>query len=155
MSGNANCICTDVSAMIYRGAMKAHDLFRLGRQLTRIAEEAMQSADRPRTPPGVRLILMDIHAEPGSSIGQISARTGLPQSYVSESVARLREQGVLDTSADPADGRRTLVRVDPAIPRAVAKAGAVPVDRALIAAGADKRLIADLDALASRLNERG
>lgn len=61
----------------------------------------------------------------------IAARTGLPQSYVSESVTRLREQGVFETRADPSDARRTLVRASAAIPRAVTRAGAVPVDRAL------------------------
>jgi DNA-binding MarR family transcriptional regulator len=136
--------------------VKAHDLFRLGRQLTKIAETAMRSAaEAPSTPPGVRLILADVSAEPGSSIGQIAARTGLPQSYVSESVARLRDQGVLATWADPADGRRTLVGVDPAIPRAVARAGAVPVDEALIDAGADHALIVSLETLAGRLDARG
>jgi DNA-binding MarR family transcriptional regulator len=139
--------------------MKAHDLFRLGRQLTKIAEDAMRSTAAPSTPPGVRLILMDVHAEPGSSIGQIATRTGLPQSYVSESVARLRDQGVFETWADPADGRRTLVGIGADVPRAVARAGAASVDRALIAAAgtgnsaADRKLIAGLEALAIRLNE--
>jgi DNA-binding MarR family transcriptional regulator len=147
--------------MIYPVDVKAHDLFRLGRQLARIAEETMRrSTDAPTTPPGMRLILMDVAAEPGSSIGQIAARTGLPQSYVSESVARFREQKVIETWSDPTDGRRTLVRVGAATPRAVARAGAVSVDDALITAagtgdpGTDAALIADLEALAARLNQR-
>jgi DNA-binding MarR family transcriptional regulator len=141
--------------------VNAHDLFRLGRQLTKIAESAMRSAaGAPSTPPGVRLVLMDVAAEPGSSIGQIAARTGLPQSYVSESVARLRDQGAFDTRTDPADGRRTLVTLSAAIPGAVARAGAVPVDDVLIAAvgagdpEADRALIASLETLAGRLDER-
>ena len=146
--------------MIYHVDVKAHDLFRLGRQLTKIAEEAMRSPNAPSTPPGVRLILMDVRGEPGSSIGQIAARTGLPQSYVSESVARLRDQGVFETWTDPADGRRTLVGIGAGVPRAGARAGAASVDDALIAAGgsgnfrADKKLIAELEAFAIRLNER-
>ena len=73
----------------------------------------------------------------------VTARTGLPQSYVSESVARLRDQGIVETSADPADGRRTLVRVTAEHPRTVAAKGAVPVDAAL-AAGGDVRLARSL-----------
>lgn len=118
-------------------AMKAHDLFQLGRWLAKIAEDTMRPANAPVTPPGVRLILMDVAAAKDSSIKDITARTGLPQSYVSESVARLREQGVLRTQADPADGRRTLVRLTRDAPRAVARAGAVSVDKALIAALGD------------------
>jgi hypothetical protein len=42
------------------------------------------------SPAGVSLC--GIHAHPGSSIGDIPARAGMPQSHVSETVARLREQ---------------------------------------------------------------
>src|SRR5262245_5412053 len=103
-------------------SVKAHDLFRLGRQLSQLAEDAMRPPGSPKTPPGVQLILMEVHAQPDSTIGQLAARTGLPQSYVSESVARLRDQGALATRPDPADGRRTLVGIAPGIPHAVARA---------------------------------
>ncbi len=131
--------------------MKAHDLFQLGRWLAKIAEDAMRPANAPVTPPGVRLILMDVAAAKDSSIKDITKRTGLPQSYVSESVARLRDQGVLTTQADPTDGRRTLVGLTRAAPRAVARAGAVSVDKALLAALGDidpktgAKLIANLE----------
>lgn len=74
-------------------------------------------------PTSVRIVLVDAHEHPGSTIGQIVARTGFPQSHVSAAVARLRDSGLLVTEADPADRRRTLVRpthgrrVDP--PRAI------------------------------------
>ena len=83
-------------------------------------------------------MLRDVFAHPGSSITDITARTGLPQSYVSESAARLRSQGILETSADPADGRRTLVRVSAEHPRTVAGKGSAPVDAALAAALANR-----------------
>jgi DNA-binding MarR family transcriptional regulator len=35
----------------------------------------------------------------------------MPQSHVSETVARLRKQGTVGSFPDPADRRRTLVRV--------------------------------------------
>jgi hypothetical protein len=109
-------------------------------------------------PTGPSLVLRDVFAHPGSSITDITARTGLPQSYVSESVARLRSQGILETSADPADGRRTLVRVSAGHPRTVAAKGSAPVDGALAAAlgepdggPAVAEIVATLSALAERL----
>ena len=109
-------------------------------------------------PTGPSLVLRDVFAHPGSSITDITARTGLPQSYVSESVARLRSQGILETSADPADGRRTLVRVSAGHPRTVAAKGSAPVHGALAAAlgepdggPAVAEIVATLSALAERL----
>ena len=121
-----------------------------------------QASGRPRQAPflptGPSLVLRDVFAHPGSSITDITARTGLPQSYVSESVARLRSQGILETSADPADGRRTLVRVSAGHPRTVAAKGSAPVDGALAAAlgepdggPAMAEIVATLSALAERL----
>jgi DNA-binding MarR family transcriptional regulator len=143
--------------------MNALDLIMLGRQLTKIGEEALRGAQAPSrsarpTPAGPSLVLRDVFAHPGSSISDITARTGLPQSYVSESVAGLRDQGILETSADPADGRRTLARVSPGHSRTVVAKGSVSVDATLAAVlgepdgGADVTQIIDtLDALAARL----
>lgn len=66
----------------------------------------------PRIPPGEVMVLEDVLAHPDSSVGEIAERTGLAQSHVSATVARLGASGALNTSADPADGRRTLVRVN-------------------------------------------
>jgi DNA-binding MarR family transcriptional regulator len=67
----------------------------------------------------VRLVLIDIGANPGSSINEITARTDYPQSHVSTSVSKLRELGVVRTEADPGDRRRTLVWI---VPEAVQRA---------------------------------
>jgi DNA-binding transcriptional ArsR family regulator len=114
--------------------------------------------EAPFMPTGPSLVLRDVFANPGSSITDITARTGLPQSYVSESVARLRGQGIVRTSADPADGRRTLVRVSAQHPRTVAAKGSAPVDAALAAAlgepnggAAVTKIIGTLSALADQL----
>jgi DNA-binding MarR family transcriptional regulator len=137
--------------------MNALDLFQLGRWFTKIGEESMRPSGAPVTPPGVRLILMDAFASADSSIGEIAARTGLPQSYVSESVSRMRDLGAFETRADPSDGRRTLVRVSGSIPRVVARMGAVSVDGALTEALGEMdattaaNLIAALDTFAARL----
>jgi DNA-binding MarR family transcriptional regulator len=111
----------------------------------------------PQTPPGVLLILTDAFARPDSSVGEIAARTGLPQSYVSETVAKMRERGAFQTRPDPADGRRTLVKVSDTVPETVTRLGAAPVDDALISALGDPppetaaQLLAALTAVTARL----
>ena len=137
--------------------MDALDLLQLGRWLTRLGEEAMRPAGAAPSPPGQRLILMDAFAFPGSSIGEIATRTSLPQSYVSEIVARLRNAGALETSPDPNDRRRTLVKVSDSLPPLVAGLGATSVDELLIEALGDTppdqaaQLIAALSEITDRL----
>ena len=58
-------------------------------------------------------IVEDVTAHPQSPITEIAQRTGLAQSLVSRTVDRLQGHGVLTVEHDPADGRRTLVSVDP------------------------------------------
>lgn len=86
---------------------------------------------------GDLLVLADVFAHPGSSISEITARTGMPQSHVSETVARLRDQGTVESFPDPADRRRTLVRVSAEHPKKVMGAALVPVDAELTAALGD------------------
>lgn len=138
--------------------MNALDLIMLGRQLTKIGEEVLRGSAAQAMPAGPSLVLRDVFAHQDSPIGDIAGRTGLPQSYVSESVARLRDQGIVETAADPADGRRTLVRVSAQHPRTVAAKGSAPVDAALAAALGEStdeseviRLIEALSELAARL----
>jgi MarR family transcriptional regulator, 2-MHQ and catechol-resistance regulon repressor len=69
----------------------------------------MRGQGGSQAPAGQGMVAADVFAHPATSVGEIADRTGLRQSYVSESIARLREQGVVETSADPADGRRTLM----------------------------------------------
>lgn len=100
--------------------MDALDLIILGRQLTRIGERAMREGDREHDehaalraalPAGALIVMRDVLAHPSSSITDITARTGLPQGYVSESVNKLRVKGIAEINADPSDRRRTLVRL--------------------------------------------
>jgi len=124
----------------------------------KIAESTF-AADHPGggLPTSVRMVLVDISAHPGSSIGEITARTGFPQSHVSASVARLREQGVLETSVDAVDGRRTLVSLGESFREQLATRAPVPVDAALAAelASPDRadlaQVIDALEAVAERL----
>ncbi len=105
---------------MYHAGMDALDLIILGRQLARIGERAMREGDLEDSgpgalgaalPAGALIVMRDVLAHPGSSISDITARTGLPQSHVSESVNKLRVKGIAEINADPADRRRTLVRL--------------------------------------------
>jgi len=127
----------------------------------KIAESAF-AADQPggELPTSVRMVLVDVSAHPGSSIGEITARTGFPQSHVSASVARLREQGVLETSVDAADGRRTLVSLDHSFRERLQTRAPVAIDAALAAelASPDREDLAQvinaLEAVAERIIPR-
>ncbi len=137
--------------------MDALDLFQLGRWLTRLGEEAMRPFGGSPSRPGRRLVLIDVLAFPDSSVGEIAARTGLPQSYVSGMVAKLCDVGILETRADPADRRRTLVKGRGSKPNAVVGFGPVPVDGLLVEAlgdsppGSAAELISALGEIAERL----
>jgi DNA-binding MarR family transcriptional regulator len=137
--------------------LTAGELIMLGRQLTRIGTEAMRGQGGSQAPAGQGMVAADVFSHPATSVGEIADRTGLRQSYVSESIARLREQGVVETSADPADGRRTLVRLAPGHPATVARAAAAGVSQALARALGDPdpgtlaQITATLTTLARRL----
>ncbi|MFJ8622273.1 MarR family transcriptional regulator [Kitasatospora sp. NPDC093550] len=138
--------------------MNGVELFLLGRTLMKIGEQAMPQpassnssalsdpsgpsdrSDRPETG-GVRgsvrsvlVTLGDVVAHPGTTVGEIAARTGLPQSQVSTAVARLVEAGSVDTEPDPADRRRRLVRPAANPSARVAEVRATTIDAALAAA---------------------
>jgi len=132
----------------------ALDLYLLGRRLMKIGEGAMRPPGAPPVPTGVRLIVTDIAEHPGSPIGEIARRTGLPQSHVSQSVARLRERGALQTEGDPDDGRRTLVRLSPSVSARAARHGAAQIDPLLAEAaglGDPAEIVASLEALLAGL----
>lgn len=111
--------------------MNGLELFLLGRKLMKLGEEAIPPSGFHQIPASVRSVLIDVYEHPGSSVGEITARTGFPQSHVSASVTRLRESGALVTSTDPADRRRTLVSPDPEVRRRQSSLARVPVDSVL------------------------
>lgn len=119
------------------GDVDALELIQLGRALVKIGEHALRGGRTSALPNGPSLVLRDVFAHPDSPINAICDRTALPQSYVSESVARLRDQGLLATRTDPADKRRTLVRVSGPHRRTVARKGRASIEEALVAALAD------------------
>ena len=111
--------------------MNGLELYLLGRKLMKLGEQAMPQSGFVRMPTSVRSVLVDVYEHPGSSISEITARTGFPQSHVSAAVAKLRERGGLITAADPADRRRTLVSPNPEIRRGLSALPVVPVDEVL------------------------
>jgi DNA-binding MarR family transcriptional regulator len=142
------CIVKNVDAL---------ELIMLGRKLTKIGEEAMRAGQAPPLPAGHALVLRDVLAHPGSSITDITARTGLAQSIVSKAIARFQDQGIVEVEADLADGRRTLARVTTSHLGEVRRKGAVPADGMLAAAlgeadpAAVAEIISGLEALATQL----
>lgn len=140
------------------GDMNGLELFLLGHKLIRIGQDAIPRSGFQTLPTSARTILVDVFEHPGSSISEITERTGFPQSLVSSSVARFREHGVMTTETDPADRRRTLVHPAPGVPeKGRRKAGTTTVDGVLAKAlGAEPEEVAEivavLDSLARRLS---
>jgi DNA-binding MarR family transcriptional regulator len=141
--------------------MDAVELYLLGRKLLKIAESAFPDDGRGGgLTTSVRMILIDVSENPGSSIGEITARTGFPQSHVSASVARLRDLGALETSIDARDGRRTVVRLAEDIRERRAVRASLPIDGPLASAlgtadPADVAQVTDaLEGVAERLIPR-
>ena len=97
------------------------------------------------------LVASEIAGHPGGTVGEIVTRSGLPQSAVSQAVARLVEAGSVVTEPDPADGRRTLLRHAGDASERVAEIRATSIRPALRAAiGADT---GSLDAIESALQQ--
>src|ERR1700745_3485177 len=105
--------------------MNGLELFLLGRRLMRLGQSAVPSGRFQGLPTSVQSVLIDVFEHPDTAIGGIVTRTGLPQSHVSTSVARLIRVGVLEKRVDPNDGRRTLVRPTGGIRERIRQRGAV------------------------------
>ncbi|WP_099903252.1 MarR family winged helix-turn-helix transcriptional regulator [Streptomyces sp. TLI_171] len=142
--------------------MNGVELFLLGRTLMKLGEDALPEppGGSGRYPGGTRNVLIaagDVAAHPGTTVGEVATRTGLPQSQISTAVARLKEAGAVTTAPDPADRRRTLLH-PAARPDRVAEIRSAGIDGALAAAlGGDPdpdrlaELTAALDVLARHL----
>ena len=142
------------------------ELFLLGRNLMKLGEEAIRAeasfaiatrAGSRKLPTSVRSVLIDVCEHPNSSISEITARTGFPQSHVSAAVARLREERAVVTVVDSSDRRRTLVGPSSEAPPRAAQPDAAAVRRVLMAAlGTDDagdvaEVVSAVETLARRL----
>lgn len=105
---------------------------RLAKLLRELAQAA--TANPGERPPSASTIAVveDVAGHPGSSISEIVDRTRLAQSLVSRTVDKLVERGLFLRFADSADGRRTLVQLDPGAPHAdLRRRGARTIDAIL------------------------
>jgi DNA-binding MarR family transcriptional regulator len=130
-------------------------LHRLGKRLIDLSRDVTTSAGDASLTPAEIAVIEDALKNPGSPVSEIKARTGFAQSHVSESVARLKESGLIETFADARDRRRTRVRLSEAARRAVlARAGQDAdevIARAIPDRGRAERVSALLDELADLL----
>lgn len=112
--------------------MNGIELFLLGRTLMKLGERALPTGGIGEYGASTRTVLIvvgDLRDYPGSAVGEIATRTGLPQSAVSTAVARLRETGAVVTEPDPRDRRRSLVH--PHVSERVQAVRAVSIDPTL------------------------
>ncbi|TMR28939.1 MarR family transcriptional regulator [Nonomuraea zeae] len=103
----------------------------------KIGEEAMPAEGIGEHSTSVRTVLIvvsDLRGHPGTTVGEIAARTGLPQSAVSASISRLRSVDAVITETDPRDRRRTIIREAPEVSERVTQVRDTPIDAALAAA---------------------
>jgi MarR family 2-MHQ and catechol resistance regulon transcriptional repressor len=136
--------------------MEMTDLYQLGRRLAEIALADM-GADELDLTPGEFLVLQDLFLNGRSAIGDIAKRTGLAQSRVSTGVRSFIDRSWAATTADPADGRKTLVELTDEVRRKGQARRSGRADHALaatlIAAGADATEAAALSASLERLHQ--
>src|SRR3569833_3284352 len=92
-------------------AMDGVRLHRLGKRQINLSREVTTSAGDASLTPAEIAENKKQQKNPGSPVSEIKARTGFAQSHVSESVARLKERGLAETSPEPADRRRTRVQL--------------------------------------------
>ncbi len=117
---------------MYIAGMDAAGLHLIARRLRAIAFAATGTTGARRFAPSDYAVIEDVALYPLSSIRDITERTAIAQSLVSRIVARYREDGLLITTADPRDGRRVLVSVEPtAMVEVFRTRGRAPIDTAL------------------------
>jgi DNA-binding MarR family transcriptional regulator len=110
----------------------AGQLHKVARLLREVALDATADPGETRVSAGDVAIAEDITHHQNSSVGEIAARTGLAQSLVSRTVAKLQDAGVVVTERDPGDGRRVLISIAPGIRTGLFRSRALrPVEPAL------------------------
>ena len=93
--------------------MDRQRLHRLGRRLVELSRQVHLEAGDVRPSPAEELFIGDVMFHPKSTIGDVVARTGFAQSYVSKRVAGLVHRGLLVTGIDESDRRRTIIGPSP------------------------------------------
>jgi DNA-binding MarR family transcriptional regulator len=139
--------------------VESGQLHLLGRRLIELSRAATSETGDLSMTPAETAIIEDVAKNPGTSLTEIGQRTGFVQSHVSTSVARLHERGVLETTPDPADGRRSKVQVARPAMRAIVRRARRTINDTILTAVADadtaRRVTAMLDELAELLLTTG
>lgn len=124
---------------MYIRVMDGVRLHRLGKRLIDLARDVTTDAADPAMTAAETAVLGDVFQHPRSPVADIVVRTGFAQSHVSASVARLRDRGLVGTEPDPADRRRTLVRLAGPARDAIVRRATRPARRALAEAVGESR----------------
>src|SRR5262249_310927 len=132
----SRCILRYVSGEMYPGRVEMTDLYQLGRRLAEIALADMGAGELDLAP-GEFLVLQDLFLHGPRPLRDIAARPGLAQGRVSTSARAFTERGWAVPSADPADGRKTLVDLTEEVRAAGAQRRGSRADGTLAAALAD------------------
>jgi DNA-binding MarR family transcriptional regulator len=122
---------------MYRADMDGGQLHRLGRRLIELSAAVTGEPGDLVLTPGERAVLEDAIKHPAGSVSEIHQRTGFVQSHVSTSVSRLKERGLVETTADPSDARRTRVHATEKALRAIACRAGRRIDDVIDSAVAD------------------
>jgi DNA-binding MarR family transcriptional regulator len=93
----------------------AGQLHQVARLLREVALDASTDPGEAPVSAGDVAITEDITHHENASVGEIAARTGLAQSLVSRTVAKLQQDGLVVTARDPDDGRRVLISLAPGV----------------------------------------
>jgi DNA-binding MarR family transcriptional regulator len=135
------------------GGMDGVRLHRLGKRLIDLSREVTTSAGDASLTPAEVAVIEDVLKHPESAVSEIKARTGFAQSHVSESVARLKERGLIETPADRTDRRRTRVRLSEGARQAVLARAGRSADEVIaqVVPGDAERVTALLEELAELL----
>lgn len=138
-----------------RPIMDGVSLHRLGKRLIDLARDVTVEDDASALTQGEVAVLEAVLKHPDSSVNEIHLFTGFVQSHVSASIQRLRTRGLLTTSTDPADRRRTRVRLAEPARLAIVQRASRPADAAIARVLDDpaqaRRAVALLDELAALL----
>lgn len=107
----SGCIQIDVvDGLEHNRHVKVTDLIWLGQRLVD-AGEAEVRASAPGVPIAELVVMGDLLDNSPTTITEVAERTGYVQSRVSRTVSNIVQRGWAVTETDPADGRRTVIRI--------------------------------------------
>ncbi|MEU6430065.1 MarR family transcriptional regulator [Microbispora sp. NPDC046973] len=106
-------------------------LHRLGKRLIELSSQVTGEVGDLSLTPGEAAVLEDVIKHPAGSVSEIHQRTGFVQSHVSASVSRLKARGLVETTTDPNDGRRTRVTIADEALQAITRRAARDIDQVI------------------------